>query len=140
MNVFPLCRHIVIYYLVACATVAFCSKGYGPPFNRWVPMATKGSISPSTTQTHHHSIRPPQARLPRRILKPKESQTIVEPRAFQVDHLPSTPQLNAIMDRAMGKVKFMVKELEDEKGKFHRIFPILLSETRHFIGSNICKV
>ena len=41
----------------------------------------------------------------------------VEPRAFEVDTLPSTPQLNAIMDRAMGKVKSMVNELEDEKGK-----------------------
>ncbi len=43
----------------------------------------------------------------------------VEPRAFQVDHLPSTPQLNAIMDRAMGKVKSMVNELEQEKGRFN---------------------
>ena len=112
------CRHIVIYYLVACATVAFCSKGYdGPPFNRWVPLAPMGP-----PRLHP----PPVSRLPRRILKPKESQTYVEPRAFQVDHLPSTPQLNAIMDRAMGKVKFMVKELEDEKGKFHKIFLVLV--------------
>ena len=118
------CRHIVIYYLVACATVAFCSKGYGPPFNRWVPLAPssgKGHPGPAHPRLHP----PPVSRLPRRILKPKESQTYVEPRAFQVDHLPSTPQLNAIMDRAMGKVKFMVKELEDEKGKFHQIFLIV---------------
>ena len=96
----------MIYYLVACATVALCSKGYGPPFNRWVPLTARGKTGGNY----------PSPRLPRRIL-PKESQTYVEPRAFQVDHLPSTPQLNAIMDRAMGKVKFMVKELEDEKGK-----------------------
>lgn len=42
---------------------------------------------------------------------------IVAPRAFKVDQLPSTPQLNAIMDRAMGKVKSLLKELEDDKGK-----------------------
>ena len=46
----------------------------------------------------------------------------VEPRAFEVDTLPSTPQLNAIMDRAMGKVKSMVNELEDEKGKIIQKF------------------
>lgn len=70
-------------------------------------------------------------RLPRRInvqiggngfggppprLRPQDG-IAVEPRAFQVDHLPSTPQLNAIMDRAMEKVKSMVKELEQEKGE-----------------------
>lgn len=64
-------------------------------------------------------------RLPRRIFhhhRKHHRQTpqdglAVEPRAFEVDTLPSTPQLNAIMDRAMGKVKSMVKELEDEEGK-----------------------
>ena len=109
----------MIYYLVACATVALCSKGYGPPFNRWVPLTARG-----TTPTGGGGHYPSPPRLPRRILPPapvKESQTYVEPRAFQVDHLPSTPQLNAIMDRAMGKVKFMVKELEDEKGKISPI-------------------
>ena len=64
-------------------------------------------------------------RLPRRLYQhpkwktrsrhPQESPS-VEPRAFQVDHLPSTAQLNAIMDKTMSKVKSMVKELEDEKG------------------------
>ena len=117
-EIFPtgICRQLVIYYLVAgLATLALCSKGYGPPFNRWVPLATRGGGGPGGGVTSRggrvNNLRPP-----RRIL-PKESQTYVEPRAFQVDHLPSTPQLNAIMDRAMGKVKFMVKELEDEKGK-----------------------
>jgi hypothetical protein len=44
----------------------------------------------------------------------------VAPRAFQVDQLPSTPQLNAIMNRAMAKVKVMLRELEDDKGmKIH---------------------
>ena len=41
----------------------------------------------------------------------------VAPRAFQVDQLPSTPQLNAIMNRAMSKVKDLLHELEDDKGK-----------------------
>ena len=40
----------------------------------------------------------------------------VAPRAFQVDQLPSTPQLNAIMNRAMSKVKDLLHELEDDKG------------------------
>lgn len=74
----------------------------------------------------------PQIRLPRRIFhqlhrKERPQDLSLEPRAFQVETLPSTPQLNAIMDRAMGKVKSMVKELEDEKG---RIF-VLYS---HFTG------
>ena len=69
-------------------------------------------------------------RIPRRIFQPSHSKPprrryrkwpqdslSVEPRAFEVDTLPSTPQLNAIMDRAMGKVKSMVNELEDEKGE-----------------------
>ena len=42
---------------------------------------------------------------------------VVAPRAFQVDQLPSTPQLNAIMNRAMSKVKDLLHELEDDKGK-----------------------
>ena len=42
---------------------------------------------------------------------------IVAPRAFKVEQLPSTPQLNKIMDRAMGKVKNLLKELEKDKGK-----------------------
>ena len=82
---------------------------------------------PTTPQDDMYKNRPPhRPRLPRRIL-PKSSGSkkhrerpvsflSVEPRAFQEDHLPSTPQLNAIMDRAMGKVKSMVKELEHEKG------------------------
>ena len=77
-----------------------------------------------------YSSRPAEVRLPRKInlrlssrgfrrLRPQLQDSLtVEPRAFQVDHLPSTPQLNALMDRAMGKVKSMVKELEDEKGEF----------------------
>ena len=40
----------------------------------------------------------------------------VAPRAFQVDQLPSTPQLNAIMNRAMTKVKHLLQELEEDKG------------------------
>ena len=40
----------------------------------------------------------------------------VAPRAFQVDQLPSTPQLNAIMNRAMAKVKHLLHELEEDKG------------------------
>ena len=44
----------------------------------------------------------------------------VAPRAFQVDQLPSTPQLNAIMNRAMDKVKRMVQELEEDKGKIQK--------------------
>ena len=42
----------------------------------------------------------------------------VAPRAFQVDQLPSTPQLNAIMNRAMDKVKHLLHELEEDKGNF----------------------
>ena len=40
----------------------------------------------------------------------------VAPRAFKVEQLPSTPQLNSIMDRAMGKVKRLLNELETDKG------------------------
>jgi len=36
---------------------------------------------------------------------------------WQDDQLPSTPQLNAIMSRAMGKVNSQLKELEMDKGK-----------------------
>jgi hypothetical protein len=51
----------------------------------------------------------------------------VAPRAFQVDQLPSTPQLNAIMDRAMGKVKSMIMELEADKGRIKtKLFQKLL--------------
>ena len=49
--------------------------------------------------------------------KDESDQLSVAPRAFQVDQLPSTPQLNAIMDRAMGKVKSMIMELEADKGR-----------------------
>ncbi len=41
----------------------------------------------------------------------------VLPREIKFDQLPSTPQLNGIMDRAMGKVKTLLRELEKEKGK-----------------------
>ena len=76
-------------------------------------------------------IRPSNDQRPQtaqRPIKPSErpiSFLSVEPRAFQEDHLPSTPQLNAIMDRAMGKVKSMVKELEHEKG-LHKFIIFLL--------------
>ena len=85
---------------------------------------------PTTPQDDMYKNRPPhRPRLPRRILPKSSSKKhrerpvsflSVEPRAFQEDHLPSTPQLNAIMDRAMGKVKSMVKELEHEKGMYVR--------------------
>ena len=77
-----------------------------------------------TPQDDMYNLRPPpRPRLPRRIKPSKHRERpvsflSVEPRAFQEDHLPSTPQLNAIMDRAMGKVKSMVKELEHEKGMY----------------------
>ncbi len=44
-------------------------------------------------------------------------QLSIVPRAFEHDDLPSTPQLNRIMDRAMEKVKSMIQELESDKGK-----------------------
>lgn len=82
--------------------------------------------NPTTVPQNDEMYNAPQViRIPRRIRPLKERPTAsakpvsflsVEPRAFQEDHLPSTPQLNAIMDRAMGKVKSMVKELEHEKG------------------------
>ena len=82
--------------------------------------------NPTTVPQNDEMYNAPQViRIPRRIRPLKErppasakpvSFLSVEPRAFQEDHLPSTPQLNAIMDRAMGKVKSMVKELEHEKG------------------------
>ena len=115
-------RHIVIYLALAILP----SRGYGPPqapeilsasTQRWVGM-------PDSDYVEH-------PRIPRRIFQPSHSKPprrryrkwpqdslSVEPRAFEVDTLPSTPQLNAIMDRAMGKVKSMVNELEDEKGKW----------------------
>ena len=43
----------------------------------------------------------------------------VAPRAFQVDDGLSTPHLNDIMDRAMGKVKSMILELESDKGQIY---------------------
>ena len=60
-----------------------------------------------------HYSKPPR----RRYRKWPQESLSVEPRAFEVDTLSSTPQLNAIMDRAMGKVKSMINELEDEKGR-----------------------
>ena len=88
------------------------------------------AMIPTTPQDDMYKNRPPhRPRLPRRILPKSSSKKhrerpvsflSVEPRAFQEDHLPSTPQLNAIMDRAMGKVKSMVKELEHEKGMYVR--------------------
>ena len=87
-----------------------------------------GPLVPTTPQDDMYNRPPPpyRPRLPRRILSQSSKKQYrrerpvtflsVEPRAFQEDHLPSTPQLNAIMDRAMGKVKSMVKELEHEKG------------------------
>ena len=53
----------------------------------------------------------------RRYRKWPQESLLGEPRAFDVDTLSSAPQLNAIMDRAMGKVKSMINELEDEKGR-----------------------
>lgn len=41
----------------------------------------------------------------------------VLPREIKVDQVPSTPHLNSIMDRALGKVKNLLKELEQERGK-----------------------
>lgn len=47
----------------------------------------------------------------------QQQQEPVLPREIPLDELPSTPpQLNAIMDRAMAKVKTMLGELEKEKG------------------------
>ena len=94
--------------------------------NRWRAMVP----STHTNNDEMYNIPPQVVRVPRRIRPGNEhherprnehrerpiSYLSVEPRAFQEDHLPSTPQLNAIMDRAMGKVKSMVKELEHEKG------------------------
>ena len=98
--------------------------------NRWRAMV------PSTQHTNNdemYNIPPQVVRVPRRISRPRNehrerpiSYLSVEPRAFQEDHLPSTPQLNAIMDRAMGKVKSMVKELEHEKG-LHKLLLIFKS-------------
>ena len=85
-----------------------------------------------------YNIPPQVVRVPRRIRPRNEhrerpiSYLSVEPRAFQEDHLPSTPQLNAIMDRAMGKVKSMVKELEHEKG-LHKL--LILNQ----IGEKQCS-
>ena len=62
---------------------------------------------------YFYNSKPPR----RRYRKWPQEGLSVEPRAFEVDTLSSTPQLNAIMDRAMGKVKSMINELEDEKGK-----------------------
>ena len=52
----------------------------------------------------------------------------VAPRAFQLDDLPSTPELNSIMDRAMKKVKHLLKELETDKGS---IKPLPKKATRN---------
>lgn len=41
----------------------------------------------------------------------------VLPREIESEELPSTPHLNAIMDNAMSKVKAMLLELENEKGR-----------------------
>ena len=54
----------------------------------------------------------------------------VAPRAFQVDDGLSTPHLNDIMDRAMGKVKSMILELESDKGQIYYNF-----FTIHFTAS-----
>ena len=41
------------------------------------------------------------------------------PREIPAAELPSTPRLNAIMDRAMAKVKALLYELEMDRGKKH---------------------
>ena len=57
----------------------------------------------------------------------------VAPRAFQVDQLPSTPQLNAIMNRAMSKVKDLLHELEDDKGKILFLYiQVVISYRKNF--------
>ena len=42
------------------------------------------------------------------------------PREIPAAELPSTPRLNAIMDRAMAKVKALLYELEMDRGKKHK--------------------
>ena len=92
------CRHIVIYYLALAIWPTSSISGYG---GHWVRLPRRLYQHPKWKTRHAQE---------------SSSSLSVEPRAFQVDHLPSTPQLNALMDRAMGKVKSMVKELENEKG------------------------
>jgi hypothetical protein len=63
----------------------------------------------------------PDVRKPRRVdveyFKPQDAVLEVLPREIQSEQLPSTPQLNAIMDRAMGKVKLMLRDLEQDRGR-----------------------
>ena len=61
-------------------------------------------------------------RKPRRVdveyFKPQEAVLEVLPREIPSTELPSTPQPNSIMDRALGKVKLMLRELEQDRGEF----------------------
>ena len=117
--------------MIYSALAILPSRGYGPPqqapemlsasTQRWVGISEESIIEHPRIprrifQPSSHS-KPPRRRY-RKWPQPQAGLS-VEPRAFEVDTLPSTPQLNAIMDRAMGKVKSMVNELEDEKGKVH---------------------
>ena len=121
-------RHIVIYLTLAIS-VPTRSQGYRPLSRVLHPVAGHFVAELPRRIFHHH-------RSKQRLPRPQDG-IHIEPRAFEVDTLPSTPQLNAIMDRAMGKVKSMVKELEDEKGRpeilpHHFIVTIALSENlRH---------
>ena len=134
-------RHIVIYLALAILP----SRGHGPPHTHgFDPQTQPEMLSASTArwvgisdESKNYDEHP---RIPRRIFQPPGSHSkpprhrryrkwpqpqaglSVEPRAFDVATLPTTPQLNAIMYRAMGKVKSMVNELEDEKGKIIQKF------------------
>ena len=50
------------------------------------------------------------------FFRPQDALEIL-PREIPSDNLPSTPELNAIMDRAMTKVKSLLFELEKDKGR-----------------------
>lgn len=135
-------RHIVIYLALAILP----SRGHGPPHTHgFDPHTQPEMLSASTARwvgiSDESKNWDEHPRIPRRIFQPPGSHSkpprhrryrkwpqpqaglSVEPRAFEVDTLPSTPQLNAIMDRAMGKVKSMVNELEDEKGSHMKPLP-----------------
>ena len=119
-------RHIVIYFsALALAQYSGHHRMLHPPPAPPLAASNSGSLE--------HYVR-----LPRRILhqikqhRPHDGPA-VEPRAFEVETLPSTPQLNAIMDRAMGKVKSMVRELENEKGT--EVFSMIyICEIRGYIS------
>eukprot|EP00094_Tigriopus_californicus_P003406 TCALIF_03276-PA protein Name:"Protein of unknown function" AED:0.67 eAED:0.77 QI:0/0/0/0.33/1/1/3/0/315 len=73
------------------------------------------------------------------LFRPQDALEVL-PREIESEELPSTPHLNAIMDNAMGKVKAMLLELENEKGKRHDVNRVTGSRDQwpstHFFTDN----